>query len=171
MREIKFNAWVPDLELMLQNVTVYADGMMGMRANDFQSYIDGMPKHIQFINDGVYHSDEDRFDLLLTILPGEDWIWIDEGDFVPLQYIGLKDKNGKEIYEGDVLKIEGKDDLITFPFTGEVFWHEDAMFLVKIFNDNYPNPYWTFENFMLNETFEKIGNIYENPELVPNPKP
>lgn len=159
-RKIKYRAWIPDLGLMLYDVTLYADGMMGMCVDDFQSYIDRMPKHIQFINDGVYHADDDHFDLLLTVLQGEDWIWIDEGDFVPLQYVKCCGKN--EIYEGDVLRyidIEGSETLM------EVKWIDYSWNVVSI---NWGNELLSevFTRVKFNdETLKKVGNIYENPEL------
>ena len=84
--------------------------------------------------------------------------------FVYRQYTGLKDKNGKEIYEGDVLRIYGsiaKDDPAYGHYepTGVVAYHEERAGF--IFQDGY--------NEMLYQkmlTVEIIGNIYENPELL-----
>jgi len=69
------------------------------------------------------------------------------------QSTGLKDKNGKEIYEGDIL--ESNHKLFRF----EVIWSEDwAMFTVK--GDS-------VEALIRWDTYcEVIGNIYENPELL-----
>jgi uncharacterized phage protein (TIGR01671 family) len=73
-----------------------------------------------------------------------------------MQYTGLKDKNGKEIYEGDILQDrQGK---------GEVKWiQEHCSFLVRV---RKPHGYHKLEgDYQLNLT-EVIGNIYENPELL-----
>ncbi|REK54731.1 MAG: hypothetical protein C6W55_10385 [Thermobacillus sp.] len=69
------------------------------------------------------------------------------------QSTGLKDKNGKEIYEGDIL--ESNHKLFRF----EVIWSEDwAMFTVKG---------GSVEALIRWATYcEVIGNIYENPELL-----
>ncbi|MCU4984467.1 YopX family protein [Bacillus thuringiensis] len=79
-------------------------------------------------------------------------------DVVLLQYTGLKDKNGKEIYEGDILE-----------FSGNVV----ALGIVK-YNENFAtfqacngNSGWLFGNES-GTNIEILGNIYENPELVKN---
>jgi len=79
---------------------------------------------------------------------GEDRL-LRYNDLEIMQYTGLKDKNGKEIFEGDI--IEGMHNFGPGGFSkrrGIVEWK----------GDGYSMNYW--------EDFEVIGNIYENPELV-----
>jgi len=75
----------------------------------------------------------------------------EEKNFVLMQYTGLKDKNGKEIYEGDILTPGGPIRLV-------VEWlADDAMF-------GFRNS--TFLLGRTSEMYEIIGNIFENPELL-----
>jgi len=93
-----------------------------------------------------------------------------------MQYTGLKDKNGKEIYEGDIVSVKSiiydtiepfeKSTKIEFQIFCEVIWcNKIAGYdLKKIDGDNKPDA-WGFYNENVNP-FEVIGNIYENPELI-----
>ena len=72
------------------------------------------------------------------------------------QFTGLKDRNGKEIYEGDIVRDVSESDLV-FPVAFDVEWAGYRM--PKEFNEEYAFPLTEVE-------LEVIGNIYENPELL-----
>lgn len=70
------------------------------------------------------------------------------------QYTGMADKNGKKIFEGDVLELDGEDGFF------EVEYDDDrAMFVIC-------GDYTTFYFDNLWNEVEVIGNIYDHPELV-----
>jgi uncharacterized phage protein (TIGR01671 family) len=73
------------------------------------------------------------------------------------QYTGLEDKNGKEIYEGDILELVNEANQAS-RICEVVFEYYSWRFK----NDNDSKPFANPDRFKL----EIIGNIFENPELL-----
>ena len=89
------------------------------------------------------------------------------GDYEAMQYTGLKDKNGKEIYEGDIIKniFDGTLPVPTMLIGLEIAYHHHGFVAVR-------ERYSDDTIYILDNDWERfweseiIGNIYENPELV-----
>lgn len=86
-----------------------------------------------------------------------------DGDFADdielMQFTGLHDKNGKEIYEGDIIS-NGYEKCIV------VWVKEYAGFMLKLINKEYEDKEWTNPMIDLRNDEEVIGNIYENSDLL-----
>jgi len=87
-------------------------------------------------------------------------------DYILMQYTGLKDKDGKEIYEGDIVKISHRYK--GRKHTGAIIWNVYEWHVANFYFSHYDNPASAFSEGTNNKDvkFEIIGNIYENPELV-----
>lgn len=147
MREIKFRAWSKESEVMFTNEMLKnaANGMIKISKEALIKQ--GLNEAASNLQCGIFLPTEDK-------------------DLVFMQYTGLKDKNGKEIYEGDIFKdCEGKIKL--------VIWEDNGFKSKYTFKRRYQGEEW-FENSItdLGDTqsrrwgVEVIGNIYENEDLL-----
>ena len=90
------------------------------------------------------------------------------GRLILQQFTGLKDKNGKEIYEGDILFSHVNEK----PCNYIVKWADDRSeycgFVLNPVMKNPPRVTFHIHDFgrWMAEGFEVIGNIFENPELL-----
>lgn len=94
--------------------------------------------------------------------------WQGFKSFVLMQSTGLKDKNGTEIYEGDVIANQNKESKNWYVSHHVVVWHDTGFMGKQICSSgSYLGlDYWTSgEN-----GYVVIGNIYENPELLEGDK-
>ncbi len=144
MREIKFRAW------------------------DSKNKKMRMVEELSFEKDGSIHGllEEGRKNNVGRIYLGEP-TQVDVGncnhpegyldDYPLMQYTGLHDKNGKEIYEGDILKRDNDIRLFYIEYVGRGF----AFFPQGILGKGLTNA-----EVGLGARFEVIGNIYKNPELA-----
>ncbi|TLF36673.1 hypothetical protein FEI15_14640 [Lacticaseibacillus zeae] len=86
----------------------------------------------------------------------------DPGQFEIMQYVGLHDKNGRSIYEGDIIVTHPKMKY-EIPKIGVVQYGDcRPMFQYKS-GDGEEYSIWSNNVY---RTYEVIGNIFENPELL-----
>ena len=127
-REIKFRAWDKERNMFVPYGEII-----------FKDYgdtsIQVLPNCIEYIGDKVHNGEPQysRFDVQ--------------------QFTGLKDREAKEIYEGDIILYKGAK--------GVVFYDDNsAMFMV---NFELLRSVYSFDS--IDEDFSVIGNIHDNPEL------
>lgn len=129
-REIKFRSWIDD----------------EMYCND----------------DDIYKRLDDNGDFKPFMADLSDRYLDDHGTIVEdltsmpnlMQFTGLKDKNGKEIYEGDIITY--------LDAIGKVYYNDDAcMFMIR-----FPLNRLSLSFDSLDDVIKIVGNIHENPELL-----
>ena len=147
IRDIKFRAWIKEQKQMVEVIEL----------NFHQATI------ASIYDD--YASGEQEWDL-------EDFKNVEL-----MQYVGLKDKNGTEIYEGDIVMIMNKEDIYSVNYGEfgvpnvdlEVYQDLAVGFFIKPEHD-LKNVIPFSLTIPLNTSYSKdvmvIGNIYENPELL-----
>ena len=144
MREIKFRAYDKVNNIMMYNAQMMHD----------YSYYD---KYM--ISEYIYNGS--------ILSRGSFYSMILDKNIILMPYTGLKDKNKKEIYEGDILNIFEVSENDTKEYISVVKFIESGFLVTE------PNecqvPLAAFHN--LDKTYplfeiEVIGNIYENPELL-----
>lgn len=137
MREIKFRAW------HIANKIMASVGDFNWSGKVHVSYEKGPEKAGYFFGGNNV---------------GDDW---EKHEHILMQYTGLKDKNGKEIYHKDIFTMNEMQVGNLIKLIGYIEWEGDR-FITKwitptIFNDSLR---------VRNNDIEVIGNIHETPELL-----
>ncbi|MBQ5901168.1 MAG: hypothetical protein IIW86_04840 [Clostridia bacterium] len=125
----------------------------------------------------IYHGEQPRIEFVTRRHPDDnrvldtDWAYVDEETVG--QFTGLTDKNGKEIYEGDIIHVKGNTFDKDF---GVVTYHKNGYFYIDDSFGEFPRscvkPIGDFFNsisrndFFQGMEFYVIGNIHDNKELL-----
>jgi uncharacterized phage protein (TIGR01671 family) len=128
MREIKYRAW-----------DKYASKLR-------------LVKSISYADDGFAKT------VLVRLVDGVSHGYVNGESCELMQYTGLKDKNGKEVYEGDIVSWHGVSDAFVIEWV-----NLDASFAAA--DKSTGKTHYDYIMTSLNEA-EVLGNIYENPKLL-----
>ena len=114
---------------------------------------------LRFDGNGVYTA-------VLIEEPFYDRRLVEADEIVIEQFTELKDKNGTEIYEGDII-VQKPLDSNKSGFRGKITYKEDhAAFMFEVYERGKPVMWLFLSEFNPEKTCEVIGNIHQNPELL-----
>ncbi|MBD5195443.1 MAG: hypothetical protein HDS87_06955 [Bacteroidales bacterium] len=114
----------------------------------------------------VYGNLIKRSDDYVSIRNSKSEPWVDPETVG--QFTGLTDRNGKEIYEGDIITVNSKYprvvlwDKMCWALMPTEYFHDEMFWVMNL---QHPGIDW-WDEFA--DEFEVIGNIHDNPDLIPN---
>lgn len=123
-----------------------------------------IPKHRAWDKETQTMLDVSLIDFKKSVLVGEHWEFgetnfINFDDVNLMQSTGLFDKNGKEIFEKDILDYNGRKVIVK--------WHGSYASFIYEFVDELQNRKTEWKPLYLSYYhFKIIGNVYQNPELL-----
>jgi len=116
----------------------------------------------------MFYSDSNRNPMACLIQQmdhniGSKYGWNHESDGSAfMQFTGLKDRHGKDIYDGDIITNHDFESNLLIGFSSD----KCAFVGSKTTSFNIEDIYNFFDDIVFEDKWEVIGNIYENPELL-----
>ena len=162
-REIKFRAWDR------ANKKMYYDRTFSHVDPDTLDEVEFEVRHIS-LNDSLFNITKASWGV-----DNSEPVFISH-DYVLMQYTGLKDKNGTDVYEGDILRVPAMSEYEEKTYNSfEVFWHDNdstptdcGLVLGRL--TPHGNSAGGHSGYKLKPEhvgkMEVIGNVYENSDLL-----
>lgn len=86
-------------------------------------------------------------------------------DCIPLQFTGMLDKNGKEIYEGDIVRAYMPDCYKNWIWRTGIVAFDEVMGMYSVYDSIEDISKESLGSALICDGEEVLGNIYENPEI------
>lgn len=124
----------------------------------FRGFWKSVSKMIYFANGLLCWSENGKVGMFIPSTTGQVYL----GEPIMMQYTGLKDKDGKEAYEGDIIEFVNTEGKL---FRKEINWNEELQ-CICFGNISYQELHESAYHQPSKIVFQIIGNIYQNEHLL-----